>query len=165
MWVIAGVLLGVVLLASLVGFHTGPHAHAVAGVAGVLAAAWLLYMAVDGRSAPLLWVLLSADVVVSSGVGIMAWKGLSAPDAGHRPASLEGSDGVAISDLAPEGIVSVRGEQWSAVSVNGTVKAGTRVQVVRAAGVRLEVWGETAEAVKGPEMFSLEQAESKEHNP
>jgi len=27
MWVIAGVLLGLLVLASLVGFHTGPHAH------------------------------------------------------------------------------------------------------------------------------------------
>ncbi len=61
MWVIAGVLLGLVVLASLIGFHVGPHAHVAAGVLGVLAAAWLVVMAVDGRSAPVLWALLSAD--------------------------------------------------------------------------------------------------------
>ena len=46
MWIIAGVLLGLVVLASLVGFHSGPHAHVAAGVVGVLAAAWLV---VHGR--------------------------------------------------------------------------------------------------------------------
>lgn len=165
MWIVAGVLLGVVVLASLVGFHTGPHAHVVAGVVGVLAAAWLVYMAVDGRSAPLVWALLSADLVVTAGVGIIGWKGLSAPHAGPAHGSLEGSEGVAVSDLAPEGIVTVRGEQWSAVSVNGTVRAGTRVHVVRTAGLRLEVWGEAPDTLQAPELFSLEQAESKEHNP
>ena len=35
MWVIAGVLLGLVVLASLIGFHVGPHAHVAAGVLGV----------------------------------------------------------------------------------------------------------------------------------
>ena len=34
MWVIAGVLLGLVVLASLIGFHVGPHAHVAAGVFG-----------------------------------------------------------------------------------------------------------------------------------
>ena len=57
MWVIAGVLLGIVVLASLIGFHVGPHAHVAAGIFGVLAAAWLVVMAVDGRSALGAWCL------------------------------------------------------------------------------------------------------------
>ena len=77
MWVIAGVLLGLVVLASLIGFHVGPHAHLAAGVFGVLAAAWLVVMAVDGRSAPVLWALLSADLIVSAGIATLAWKGLT----------------------------------------------------------------------------------------
>lgn len=150
MWIIAGVLLGVVVLGSLIGFHTGPHTHVVAGVCGVLAAIWLVVMAVDGRSASLVWALFSADVVVSAGVGIMGWYGIShRDDSGyHRPGRLEGAEGVAVSDLGPDGIVRVRGEQWSAHSVNGSVSAGTRVQVLQATGVRLEVWGE--DAVEGP---------------
>ena len=72
---------------------------------------------------------------------VRAW-----PLPGITSSSLEGAEGVAVSDLAPEGIVRVRGEQWSAVSVNGTVRSGTRVQVLRAAGVHLDVWGEDAEA-------------------
>jgi membrane protein implicated in regulation of membrane protease activity len=145
MWVIAGVLLGLLILVSLLGFHFGPHAHVVAGAVGVLAAAWLLWMAVDGRSAPLLWVLLSADVVVSAGVGTLAWKGLSAPQAPgpERPMlSLEGVEGVAVGDLEPNGIVRVKGESWSATAMNGKVRSGTLVQVLRVNGLRLEVWGD-----------------------
>jgi membrane-bound serine protease (ClpP class) len=168
MWIIAGVLLGIVVLAALVGFHSGPHAHAVAGGVGVLAAAWLVFMAIDGRSAPVLWALLSADVVVSAGVGVMGWKGLAARDTPppELSGSLEGAEGVAVGDLNPEGIVRIRGEQWSAVSVNGTVPAGGRVQVLRAAGVRLEVWGEDAAALPVSDAFSLDraEAESTEHN-
>ena len=50
MWIIAGVLLGVVLLAGLAGVHTGPHAHGVAVVGGIAVAAWFLFMAADGHS-------------------------------------------------------------------------------------------------------------------
>jgi len=165
MWIIAGVLLGLVVLTSLVGFHSGPHAHVVAGVIGVLAAAWLIVMAVDGRSAPILWALLSADLVVSAGVGIMAWYGLSGrATAGQRVVSLEGAEGVAVSDLAPDGIVRVRGEQWSAVSVNGTVRAGGRVQVLRTAGVHLEVWGEDAVATPAEGALSHAEGENKEQS-
>ena len=120
MWVIAGVLLGLVVLASLIGFHVGPHAHVAAGVLGVLAAAWLVVMALDGRSAPVLWALLSADVVVSAGIATLAWKGLTTTGtyAGRHMISPEGAEGVAVGDLDPEGIVRVNGENWSAVALN-----------------------------------------------
>ena len=152
MWVIAGVLLGLVVLASLIGFHVGPHAHVAAGIFGVLAAAWLVVMAVDGRSAPVLWALLSADLVVSAGIGTMAWKGLTTRGinvAGRHLVSPNGAEGVAIGDLDPEGIVRVHGENWAAVAVNGPGRAGTPVQVVRVAGVRLEVWGDETAAARG----------------
>jgi membrane-bound ClpP family serine protease len=163
MWIIAGVLLGLLVLASLVGFHTGPHAHFAAGVIGVFAAAWLVFMAVDGRSAPVLWALLSADVVVSVGVGILAWNGLWGRAATvHHAHSIEGSEGLAVGDLTPRGIVRVGGEDWSAVSVNGNVSAGGRVHVLRAAGLRLDVWGEDIEALPSETTFSLD--EHKERN-
>jgi membrane-bound ClpP family serine protease len=149
MWIVAGILLGLVVLASLVGFHAGPHAHLAAGILGVAAAAWLIFMAVSGSSAPGLWALLTADLVVSAGVGLAAWSALFRDDGSrhrHHLSALEAHEGVAVSDLDPEGIVRVRGEQWSAVSVNGSVPRGTRVQILRAAGVRLEVWGEEADA-------------------
>jgi membrane-bound ClpP family serine protease len=162
MWVVAGVLIGLVLLASLVSFHSGPHAHVVAAAFGFLAAAWFILMAADGHSAPVLWALLSADLVVSVGVGIMAWSGLrhaSLQDATavQHLSSIESAEGVAVSDLSSEGIVRVHGEEWTAVSVNGTVRAGSRVQVLRAAGVRLEVWGEDADSEATTPSFQLDQ--------
>jgi membrane-bound ClpP family serine protease len=164
MWVVAGVLLGLVVLATLIGFHSGPHAHVAAGVIGLAAAAWLVLMAAEGRSAPMLWLLLTADVVVSVGVGIMAWKGFStlSRGKGHQPLSIEGAEGTALSDLAPDGVVQVRGEHWSATSVGGQIRAGAKVHVVRMSGVRLEVWGEQPEAVGQPDLFSLEQPRSNE---
>jgi len=147
MWVIAGVLLGLVVLTALLGFHVGPHAHVAAGILGVVAALWLVVMAVEGRSAPVLWALLSADLVVCVGIGTVAWKGLTttaeySPD--RHGVSLEGAQGVAAGDLNPDGIVRVNGENWTATAVNGPVRAGTLVQVLRTSGVRLEVWGDEA---------------------
>ena len=150
MWTVAGILLGVVVVATLAGFHTGPHTHLVAAVAGVLVAAWFLFMVADGRSSSVLWTVLGADVALCLGIGVAAWRVLSTRGDEHRHFnSLESEEGVAVSDLVPEGIVRIRGEQWTAASVNGTVKSGTRVQVLRADGVRLEVWGEEADAAAG----------------
>ena len=154
MWVVAGVLLGLVVLAVLLGFHAGPHVHGAAGVLGLVAAAWLLFMAADGQSRPLLWVLLSADLVVSAGVGVLAYKALTThvPHAtGRLLASPQGAEGYAVDDLDPEGIVRVNGEDWSAVSLNGTVPRGRRVQVIGGSGVKLEVWGEEAQEAALPQ--------------
>jgi membrane-bound ClpP family serine protease len=160
MWVIAGVLIGLVILASLVSFHTGPHAHVVASVVGFVTAGWFVLMAANGHSAPILWALFTVDLVVSAGVAVMAWSGLKHASASEGLAtrhlgSLESAEGVAVSDLVDEGIVRVHGEEWTAVSVNGRVPAGSRVQVLRAAGVHLEVWGEEADAGTSAPSFQL----------
>ena len=143
MWVVAGVLLGMVVLAALVGLHTGPHAHVAAGVFGALAAAWMVVMLADGKTRPLLFALLAADVVVSGGIGFAAWRALSGKHVATSSRSLhdvEGSMGVAVGALSPSGIVRVRGESWSATSMNGPVNDGDAVQVVSVDGVRLSVW-------------------------
>ncbi|MGH9028402.1 MAG: NfeD family protein [Acidimicrobiales bacterium] len=148
------------VLASLIGFHAGPHTHVAAGVLGVVAAAWLVAMVVQGRSLSVLLALLSADLVVSLGVGILAWKGLttrSLRGLGQHLAALEGAEGVAQSDLDPAGVVRVKGETWSAESVNGKVPSGTRVQVIRAEGVRLSVWGEQDAVSGAPEMSEFRE--------
>jgi hypothetical protein len=59
-----------------------------------------------------------------------------------QPTRLEGASGVTESALEPEGLVRVHGETWSATSLNGNLPADAQVQVIRASGVRLEVWGE-----------------------
>jgi|ERR1700683_1577429 membrane-bound ClpP family serine protease len=161
MWIITGVLLGLVCLAAVVGFHLGPHAHVVAVAMGVVVAGWLIYLMSERGAGPVLWTLLGADLIVGVGVGALAWKGVSGSATvteSHRRSPLEGVEGVAVSRLAPDGIVSVQGEHWSAISVNGTVPASTRVQVLRALGVRLEVWGEDAQAVSADGLFDLRES-------
>jgi membrane-bound ClpP family serine protease len=161
MWIVAGVLLGLVVLVSLVGFHTGPHTHIAAGVLGALAALWLVLMAVDGRSSSILWALLSADVVLSGGIGVMAWYGLVERGAAdrHTQRSLVGSEGIVLSALSPEGTVRAGGEEWTAVSLNGPVPAGGRVQVVRQTGVRIEVWREDLDEVAADDHFMLDRSD------
>lgn len=152
MWVITGVLLGLVVLASLIGFHVGPHAHLLAGVLGVLAAASLVTLAVEGDSSAWLWALFAADTSMSAGVGYLAWRGLSdrgQQSAEHRLLTRARAEGVAISDLDPAGIVRVQGEEWSAVAINAPVRRGSQVLVVGRGGVRLEVWGEESPPVPG----------------
>ena len=145
MWVVVGVLLGLALLAALLGLHAGPHSHLLAGALGIAAAVVLVVMAIGGRAAPGLWVLFSADVVLSAGAVVAATKGLGLRHSlpwGHGTGGLEGAEGRALTDLDPDGLVRVHGESWSATSLNGPVRAGTGVQVIKA-GVRLGVWGET----------------------
>jgi membrane-bound ClpP family serine protease len=144
MWIVAGVLLGLVVFSSIFGFHFGPHAHAVAAAAGIAAAGFLIAIAVTGDTRSLVFLLLSADVVVSAGVGTIAWKGLTDPRmrGAHAIHSLVSHEGVAVSDLEPAGIVRVGGENWSATSLNGRIPAGARIQVIQADGVRLSVWGD-----------------------
>ena len=159
MWIITGVLLGLVGLGTFIGFHSGPHTHVLAGAIGLAAAGCLAYM-VATRPGPVLWSLLGADLIIGTGIGVLGWKGMThrPEDTGeNRSSSLEGEHGIAVSQLAPEGIVRVRGELWSAVSINGTVPASTSVQVVRAGGVRVEVWGEDAQMKPPPGLFELRE--------
>lgn len=153
MWVVAGVLLGMVVLGTIAGFHVGPHTHLAASVAGVLAAVWLVLMAALGYGMPLLYVLLAADVTITAGAGLAGWRVLKSPGAiaahDEPPPSIEGRMGVAVGELDPEGVVRVGGEEWTAVSLNGPVRAGGQVQVINVRGVRLEVWGEDNAAL-GP---------------
>jgi membrane-bound ClpP family serine protease len=161
MWIITGVLLGLVCLAAVVGFHFGPHAHVVAVAMGVVVAGWFIYLMSERGAGPVLWTLLGTDVIVGVGVGALAWKGLSGSATvteSHHRSPIEGAEGVAVSRLAPDGIVSVQGEHWSATSVNGTVPASTPVQVLRAVGVRLEVWGEDAQTISADGLFDLRES-------
>jgi len=146
MAITAGVLLGLAVLAWLVGFHLGPHAHLVAGVLGIVAAAWLVIMFLDGQSAPVLWALLGVALVISATAVVISWYGLTGRGTvNYNPYRLEGAEGIAVGDLAPEGHIRVRGELWSATSVNGIARTGTRVQVLRVSGLHLEVWAEEPE--------------------
>jgi membrane-bound ClpP family serine protease len=161
MWFVADFLLAFVVIASLVGFHIGPHSHAAAGIAGIVAAIWLLTMAATGQAAPLLWVALGADVALTVGIGTIGWKGLQTKDAPPLPLPhdrLIGATGVAASDLDPEGIVRVRSEAWSATSLNGRIAKGATIQVIEVTGIHLGVWGEDT-TTPGHQMMHLEPLE------
>lgn len=154
MWIVAGILLGLVVLAAAAGTHAGPHAHLVSSITGAVAAIWLVVMAALGYADPLLYVLLAADVTMSGVMGTFAVKALRSPGAlgaaNEPPASVEGKMGRAVSDLDPEGVVRVGGEEWTALSLNGSVRRGEEVQVINVKGVRLEVWGEKGTGELGP---------------
>ncbi|MCD6519410.1 MAG: nodulation protein NfeD [Anaerolineae bacterium] len=55
------------------------------------------------------------------------------------PQRLVGKVGVAVTDLAPEGIVRVESETWSASVEGPEVRAGEKVQVLAVEGLRLRV--------------------------
>ena len=70
-----------------------------------------------------------------------------------RPAAagaevLIGAAGEAREELAPEGLVFVRGALWRAVASNGPIPAGSAVRVVGRRGLQLEVVPGVAEAIK-----------------
>lgn len=151
MWVVAGVLLALVVIGAIAGFHAGPHAHLLAAIAGVVAAVWLVVMALLGYTHPLLYVLLGADVTLTALLGYAGWRVIKSPHAvaehDKPPPGVEGKLGVAVGALDPAGVVRVGGEEWTAVSLNGPVPVGGRVQVINAKGVRLEVWNEESPAL------------------
>ncbi|MFA5787295.1 MAG: nodulation protein NfeD [Actinomycetota bacterium] len=53
--------------------------------------------------------------------------------------ALAGIEGVATSDLAPNGFVRARGETWPAIAEGGRIPKGGRVRVVRLEGLHLRV--------------------------
>jgi membrane-bound serine protease (ClpP class) len=55
------------------------------------------------------------------------------------PPTLVGTDGVAITDLDPNGTVRVRSEEWSAESAGERIEAGAKVTVVGEDGLKLRV--------------------------
>ncbi len=57
----------------------------------------------------------------------------------QTPERLIGAEGVAQTDLDPEGTVWVRGETWTARAAEGRIAAGERVRVLAVQGLRLQV--------------------------
>lgn len=53
--------------------------------------------------------------------------------------ALIGTTGVAVTDLTPTGIVRVKSEEWMAEAVEGEIRPGDTVKVVRVQGLRLKV--------------------------
>ncbi len=56
-----------------------------------------------------------------------------------REETIVGMVGRAVTELAPDGFVQAGGEQWSARSAEGVIRAGEQVEVVGREGLRLVV--------------------------
>lgn len=91
-------------------------------------------------SVPLPWIALMTGLsmlvfTVAVGAGIRAQRRRVTVGA----ESILGATGVAKSDLAPQGIVLVQAEEWTAVALGARIRAGERVQVVGREGLLLSV--------------------------
>ena len=64
---------------------------------------------------------------------------------------LVGATGHAREELAPEGLVFVKGALWKAIASNGPISVGSPVQVVGRQGLKLEVVGDRAAVMKEKE--------------
>jgi membrane-bound serine protease (ClpP class) len=71
--------------------------------------------------------------VLGKGIGAMARK------VSFGVETLVGGSAIALSDLAPEGLVRMAGEQWSARSEEGAIRSGEKVQIVGREGLWLLV--------------------------
>src|SRR5207249_6582144 len=84
-------------------------------------------------------------VAVAVGAGLFAFFTLRALLAARgQPVTtgqeaLEGSAGVALTDLDPRGTVRARGETWTADSSGDPIRAGAAVRILRVRGVNLLV--------------------------
>ncbi|MGH2398479.1 MAG: NfeD family protein [bacterium] len=118
--------------------------HGVLTVGGVLA--FLLgALLLTEHQAPFLRVSLLLAVFIALLTGgfflFAVGAGIRAQRGGARMGSetLVGTEGIARSDLTPEGTVFVAGEMWTATAESGRIPEGQRIQVVRVDGLRLRV--------------------------
>jgi len=120
--------------------------HGLLAVGGVISLLLGSLMLIQSHSS-LEFVSISWEVIVVTVVLTVAFfvfaigKGLSAqrrkPTTGSQ--GMVGEVGEVYSDLKPGGQVKVHGELWSAVSLEGTIKKGTRVKVEEIANLTLKV--------------------------
>jgi membrane-bound ClpP family serine protease len=150
---VALVVLVVVALAIAVGVHTGPHGLVAAGTLGIAASigfvVGIIALAPTGTRTFVAWFLLAATGVISAGAvvaGAVALPALRRRHSSVGAGGLFGADGVAVTELAPEGTVRVRGETWTAESVSGRIPVGAPVHVMEVDGLRLRVWSDAGVA-------------------
>ncbi|MDR5709639.1 MAG: nodulation protein NfeD [Armatimonadota bacterium] len=93
------------------------------------------YLRLSVELAVAIALLSAAFFLFAVGAGLRAQR--------RRPATgreaLLGAVGEARSELAPQGVVFVQGELWTAESVDGRIPEGSRVRVVEVEGLRLKV--------------------------
>ncbi len=138
------VLLALTLLVIAAGLHLGPHSSVGAGVSSfVVAGVAVAVLASNSTSITTLTILIYALIfLISLGTiglglkGVLAKPRTSSP---QRYKSLLGRTGIASTDLAPSGTVTVDGESWSADALDGVISKGANIFVVEADRIHLKV--------------------------
>jgi membrane protein implicated in regulation of membrane protease activity len=97
------------------------------------------------------WALVLLMVLLAVNNTLFYWIGGRALRKPHLPGlpDMDGTAGTAVEALAPEGMVSIRGELWRAKTVGGTITARTRVVVTRQEGLLLFVRPEVEDTDDG----------------
>jgi membrane-bound ClpP family serine protease len=138
MWIAAGLLLGALVIAVLLGSHAGPHLHVAAAGFGLAAAVVLILLALHGPSRATAWTLIGIDAAALVGLAfLIPFSIRSVRRLPPRP-SLS-AIGKAVTELNPDGIVHVGGQDWSATTNEGSINQGSPVVVVGGAGLHLIV--------------------------
>jgi len=146
---IIGALVIVIVLAALLflGAHVGPHGSLVTAIVGVVvgvASLISLDLVASGSIPVIAWVLLGLIIVVSVALSVASFRMISKGRLLEEPASsaamLIDKPGVALTEVAPIGTVSLGGETWTAQSLSGDpIPAGAQVFVDHVEGLRLIV--------------------------
>ncbi|MGO9659288.1 MAG: NfeD family protein [Acidimicrobiales bacterium] len=160
-WMVGAVLALAVVGVIVLGVHAGGHGWFVPLPVLVLAAAWAVAVSAGTWRSPAAWVfaaLAFLGAVPAAALVLPAIAYRRATFAPRGAAALPGSDGVAVTALAPTGIARVNNETWTARSVSGPLPAGAPVHVVSVEGVRLLVWSEAGD-IPGPDALGLNNQE------
>ncbi len=120
--------------------------HGILAIGGVISFVLGSIMIINTRSAmgviKISWEVILAVVILTAAFFIFAI-GFGIKAQGRKPSTgmegLAGETGEAVSDLEPEGQVWVHGELWNAVSQEGNLSKGTKVEVTRVSNLKLTV--------------------------
>jgi membrane-bound ClpP family serine protease len=135
----SGILLGIAVLALVLGMHFGPHSHLVSVLSVILSTGFLAaILATSGGNGTIYFLLgINLAIIIFSALLLKHEYRQNNTSRHYRKPAL--INGVAVSDLNPTGVVQAGGELWSATSANGEIKAGSKVDIISSTSVRLEV--------------------------
>jgi membrane-bound serine protease (ClpP class) len=87
------------------------------------------------------WILAAAAAAIAVVVFVIAWANLRTRNLAVQTGiqGLVGRTGIASTELAPEGIVTVDRESWTATTGGAPIHAGEKVEVIGVDGVVLDV--------------------------
>jgi membrane-bound serine protease (ClpP class) len=141
-WAVALIILA--LLAFAVDVQVGvPRFWTGVGLVMFVVASFALYRPIDGSNMRMSWITLVSGIAMMTlafivGMPSMVRTRFATPTIGRE--WLIGTEGVAVSDVNPEGIVNVHDAQWRARTNRSTpITSGTSFRVAAIDGVTLEI--------------------------